>query len=139
MTFGARRFLSLLSMILILVLMVLAFRYDAGRRIEGMEELMVAQGCSLADVISESSLHGLGLYNSLENETNRRLQNNAIWVARMDSVRELNSADLARLPRLELARQLQVEPKADSRWLCDSSGTKLGQATGVVTHNAHYV
>lgn len=97
MTFGARRFFSLLSMVLILVLIGVAFRYDAGRRVDDMKDLMVAQGRSLADVIAESSLHGLGLYNSLENETNRRLLDNALWIARLDSVRSLDSASLASL------------------------------------------
>ena len=97
MTFGLRRFLSLSAMVLILVLMVLAFRYDAGRRIEDMKSLMAAQGRSLTDVIAESSLHGLGVYNSWENEANRRLLENALWVAKLDSIQGLDSATLARL------------------------------------------
>ena len=97
MTFGLRRFLSLLAMALILVLLVFAFRYDAGRRIEDMKDLMVAQGRVLTDVIAESSLHGLGVYNNWENEANNRLLENALWVARVDSAQGLDSATLARL------------------------------------------
>ncbi|MBU8869255.1 MAG: hypothetical protein KOO60_00145 [Gemmatimonadales bacterium] len=95
MTFGLRRILSLVAMALIIVLMVVTFRYDAGRRTEDMMDLMVAQGRSLADVIAESSLHGLGVYNSWEKEANGRLLDSALWVAKMDSVLELDSVSLA--------------------------------------------
>jgi signal transduction histidine kinase len=122
MTFGARRFFSLLSMILILVLMVFAFRYDAGRRVDGMKDLMVAQGRSLADVIAESSLHGLGLYNSLENETNQRLRDNAVWIARMDSIAGLDSTQLQQLlAGMRLEQALVFGPEGELLAVADEA------------------
>lgn len=69
MTFGARRFLSLLAMALIPVLLFFAYRYDAGRRVDDMRDLMIAQGVAVTDVIAESSRHGLELYNRWRSDT----------------------------------------------------------------------
>ncbi len=91
-----RRFFPLLGLVLTLGITLLASRHDTRSRISDAEGLMVSQGRAIAEVVAQSSLHGLAAYNYWENEVTHGLVNNARWVALADSSGGVSNAQLAR-------------------------------------------
>lgn len=81
-----RPVLAFAAMALILLLLVQTFRQDRRERLDQLRDLMAAEAASLVDVIAESSGYGLGLFNGWENEVQRRLGDNAEWIAHLDSL-----------------------------------------------------
>lgn len=96
MTFLYRRFFPLLGLVLTLGITLLASHFDTRSRTADAEAMMVSQGRAIADVVAQSSLHGLEAYNHWENEVTHGLLNNARWVALADSTDGVNNAQLAR-------------------------------------------
>jgi signal transduction histidine kinase len=90
MSFHHRKFLRLAGLVLVAVAVTLIFLWDAQKRVEHQEEMMVAQGRAIADIVAESSIHNLGTFNQWERELNRRLVNNALWLAQLDETGTLN-------------------------------------------------
>jgi hypothetical protein len=90
MPFSHHRCFRIATLLLVAVGVTAIFLWDARKRVEHQEELMVAQGRAIADIVAESSTHNLGIFNLCENETNRRLVNNALWLARLDEAGVLN-------------------------------------------------
>ncbi len=84
MLFRHHRFFRLTVLLLVAAGVTMILLWDARKRVEHQEEMMVAQGRAIADIVAESSTHNLGIFNQCETETNRRLVNNARWLARLD-------------------------------------------------------
>ncbi len=97
MTLPHRRIFSLMGLALVAGILVWSSFNDFRSRIAATENLMVSQGRSIADIVAESSIHGIGAYNQWETEVSRRLINNAQWVARVDSTHGLQPENLAEL------------------------------------------
>ncbi len=91
-----RRIFPLLGLALTLGITLLASRHDTRSRIADAEAMMVSQGRSIADVVAQSSLHGLEAYHHWEKEVTHGLLNNARWVAMADSTEGVSNAQLAR-------------------------------------------
>ena len=91
-----RRIFPLLGLVLTLGITLLASRHDTRSRIADAEEMMVSQARAIADVVAQSSLHGLEAYNHWEKEVTHGLLNNARWVALADSTDGVSNAQLAR-------------------------------------------
>jgi len=91
-----RRVFPLLGLVLSLGITLLASRHDTRSRIADAEAMMVSQGRAIADVVAQSSLHGLEAYNHWEKEVTHGLLNNARWVALADSTDGVSNAQLAR-------------------------------------------
>ena len=72
---------------------------DASSRILQVERLMVAEARAISAIIAESSTHGLETYGRWENELNRRLVDNARWIADHDSRHGTDAATLALFAR----------------------------------------
>ena len=90
MPFHHRRFFRLTALLLVAVGVTMLFLWDAHKWVKHQEEMMVAQGRAIADIVAESSTHNLGIFNQCKNETNRRLVNNALWLVRLDDAGTLN-------------------------------------------------
>ncbi len=104
MTLTHRRIFSLMGLALVAGILVVSSLKDSRNRIATTESMMVAQGRSIADIIAESSIHGIAAYNQWETEVSSRLINNARWVARVDSSHGLSHdvlADLASVMNLK--------------------------------------
>lgn len=65
-----------------------------------IEDLMLAQAQSIADLVTESTGHGLETYRRWEDEITARLMDNARWIARRDSVSRLSDRELAALAQV---------------------------------------
>jgi len=91
-----RRIFPVLGLVLTLGITLLASRHDTRSRIADAEAMMVSQGRAIADVVAQSSLHGLEAYNHWEKEVTHGLLNNARWVALADSTDGVSNAQLAR-------------------------------------------
>ncbi len=89
-----RRSLPLLAGLLIVMMAIVAFQWDANKRISHFKDMMESQGQAMADIVAESSLHGLNTFNSWENEVNQRLVNNALWLVWLDTHGGLDNAHL---------------------------------------------
>jgi len=90
MPFHHRWVFRLTALLLVAVGVTVIFLWDARKRVEHQEEMMVAHGRAIADIVAESSVHNLVTFNQWENEINRRLINNALWLARLDETGVLN-------------------------------------------------
>lgn len=73
---------------------IAVFQWDAEKRISLFQDMMESQGRAVADIVAESSIHGLNTFNSWENEVDRRLVNNALWLVWLDSHGGLDKARL---------------------------------------------
>jgi len=90
MPFHHRWVFRLTALLLVAVGVIVIFLWDARKRVEHQEDMMMAQGKAIADVVAESSTHNLVIFNQWENEINRRLINNALWLVRLDETGTLN-------------------------------------------------
>ncbi len=109
-----RRIFPLLGLLLTLGITLLASRHDTRSRIADAEEMMVSQGRAIADVVAQSSLHGLEAYNHWEKEVTHGLLNNARWVALADSTDGVSNAQLARYANyLGLFRIMLFDARGD--------------------------
>lgn len=87
-----RRWVFRLTALLLLAAgLTMAFLWDVRKRVDHQEDMMVAHGRAIADIVAESSIHNLGAFNQWENEVNHRLINNALWLARLDETGALNT------------------------------------------------
>ncbi len=91
-----RRIFPILGLVLTVGITLLASRHDTRSSIADAEAMMGAQGRAIADVVAQSSLHGLESYNRWEKEVTHGLLNNARWVALADSTGGVSNAQLAR-------------------------------------------
>lgn len=80
----------LTALLLVTFGVAMVFLWDVRKRVGHQEEMMVAHGRAIADIVAESSIHNLGTFNQWENEINRRLINSARWVARLDEAGALD-------------------------------------------------
>ncbi len=90
MPFYHRRLFRLTALLLVAVGVTMLFLWDARKRVKHQEEMMVAQGRAIADIVAESSTHNIGIFNQCKIETNRRLVNNALWLVRLDEAGALD-------------------------------------------------
>lgn len=97
MALSVRKSFFLVAVLLIVLSMGLAFRWDMEHRIEGLEGLMIDHAGAISDIVAEANWHGLQIYQQWENEIARRLVNNAQWIAREDSIARLDQPALFRL------------------------------------------
>jgi len=74
------------ALVLVALAVALIFRWDVRKGVEHQEDMMVAHGRAIADIVAESSIHNLATFNQWENEINLRLVNNAQWLVRLDEV-----------------------------------------------------
>lgn len=86
-----RRVLRLTALLLVAVCLTMAFLWDVRKRVAHQEEMMVAHGRAIADIVAESSIHNLSAFNEWESELSHRLVNNALWLARLDEIDALNA------------------------------------------------
>ena len=89
-----RRSFPLLAGLLIVMAAIVMFQWDANKRVSHFQDMMESQGQAMADIVAESSLHGVNTFNSWENEVNQRLVNNALWLVWLDTHGGLDSAHL---------------------------------------------
>jgi signal transduction histidine kinase len=94
MTVLNRRSLFLLAGLLVVFGAVIASQWDARNRVAQFQDMMESQGRAMADIVAESSIHGLNTFNSWENEVNQRLVNNALWLVWLDTHGGLDAAHL---------------------------------------------
>ena len=80
-----RRSLPLVAGLLVVATSIAVFQWDATKRISHFQDMMASQGRAIADIIAESSIHGLNTFSSWENEVNQRLVNNALWLVWLDN------------------------------------------------------
>ncbi len=99
MTLPFRRFFSLLGLALIVTILLFSSRTDTRNRIADAESLMLSQGNAIADIVGESSLHGLEAYNQWETEVTRRLINNAHWIVWADSTNGIDNQQLKQIAK----------------------------------------
>ncbi len=90
MSLSRHRLFRLTALLLVAVGVTVIFLWDARKRAEHLEDIMAAHGQAIADIVAESSIHNLGTFNQWEKEINRRLINNALWMARLDEAGLLN-------------------------------------------------
>ncbi|MEN8006700.1 MAG: ATP-binding protein [Candidatus Krumholzibacteriota bacterium] len=86
-----RRVFRLTALLLVVIAVATVFLWDVRKRVSFQEEMMVAHGRAIADIVAESSIHNLGAFNQWEREVNQRLINNALWLARLDEAGALNT------------------------------------------------
>ena len=79
------------ALLLVAAGLTMAFLWDVRKRVDHQEDMMVAHGRAIADIVAESSIHNLGAFNQWENELSQRLVNNARWLVRLDAVGALNT------------------------------------------------
>ena len=79
------------ALLLVAAGLTMAFLWDVRKRVDHQEEMMVAHGQAIADIVAESSTHNLGAFNQWENALSQRLINNALWLVRLDEVGALNA------------------------------------------------
>jgi len=89
-----KRSLPLLAGLLVVVLAIAIFQWDSRQRVAHFHDMMENQGRAMADIVAESSLHGLNTFNSWENEVNQRLVNNAMWLVWLDTRGDLDAEHL---------------------------------------------
>lgn len=94
MTVWNRRSLFLFAGLLVVSGAVIVFQWEARERVARFQALMEDQARAIADIVAESSLHGLNTFNSWENEVNQRLVNNALWLVWLDTHGDLDSVHL---------------------------------------------
>ena len=94
MTHLNRRSLPLVTGLLVIIAAIVMFQWDANRRVSHFRDMMESQGQAMADIVAESSIHGLNTFNSWENEVNQRLVNNALWLVWLDTHGGLDSVHL---------------------------------------------
>ena len=90
MSLSRHRLFRLTALLLVAAGVTVIFLWDANKRAEHLEDIMAAHGQAIADIVAESSIHNLGTFNQWEKEINRRLINNALWMARLDEAGLLN-------------------------------------------------
>ncbi len=64
-----------------------------------VRRMMVARARAVSDILAESSRHGLETYTHWDRELRRRLLDNALWLAAVDSLGGLDPAGLTALAR----------------------------------------
>jgi signal transduction histidine kinase len=84
-----------------------------------VEQVMLAQAESIADLVSESASHGFATYRLWEDEIAARLLDNARWIAARDSISPLTSRELERLAFLHSLGRIN---------LFDASGGKVASS-----------
>ncbi len=89
-----RRSLPLAAGMLLVTGVIVIFQWDATKRVSHFEDMMASQGQAMADIVAESSIHGLNTFNSWEGEVNRRLVNNALWLVWLDTHGGVDEAHL---------------------------------------------
>ena len=100
-----------MGLALVAGILVMSALNDSKNRIAAAEEMMAEQGRSIADIVAESSIHGISAYNQWETEVSRRLINNARWVARVDSAHGLDTNALVEMAEvMNLQRILVYDP-----------------------------
>jgi len=87
------------SLTVLAALLLYISHRDARSRILQVERLMVAEARAISVIIAESSTHGLETYSRWENELNRRLVDNARWIASHDSLHDTDATTLALFAR----------------------------------------
>ncbi|RKX36724.1 MAG: hypothetical protein DRP64_18205 [Verrucomicrobia bacterium] len=106
-----KRSLPLLAGLLVVCGVIVVFQWDASKRVNRFQDMMANQGQAMADIIAESSIHGLNIFNSWENEVNQRLVNNALWLVWLDTHGGVDSAHLRNFAdTMELHRILVFRP-----------------------------
>ena len=81
-------FLSVLALVTVAVMaaaLVHESRKDTRQSIAQTEQMMIAQANAIAEIVAESSLHGLEAYKSWESEAETRRLDNARWLAWVNS------------------------------------------------------
>ena len=86
--------MALVMVSLVAALLVWGELADSRGRVDEAVRLMEAQGNAIADIVGESSLHGLEVFSLLEREQQTHLLDNANWLAWVDGGRALSEADL---------------------------------------------
>ena len=91
------QFLPVTALAVVLVvtaLLVWGELADSRGRVDEAVRLMEAQGNAIAEIVGESSLHGLTVFSLLEREQQTHLVDNANWLAWVDGQRALSESDL---------------------------------------------
>jgi signal transduction histidine kinase len=103
----SKRLLTIFICIFVALTLVFSTITDSRRRIRDAEKLLTSQGLAIANIVAESSLHGLQAYNNWEKEVTKRLVISAQLVELfLDSERQ-EKCDLNQLTnKLELNRIL---------------------------------
>ncbi len=81
MILGTRKSFFIGSIILLLAILALGFRWDLRNRIRVLEALMVDHAGVVIDIVAEANWHGLQTYQQWEKEFSRRLVDDARWLA----------------------------------------------------------
>jgi signal transduction histidine kinase len=130
MTLPYRRFFSLLGLALVAGILVISSVNDSRSRIATAEKLMLSQGRAIADIVAESSLHGIAAYNEFETEVSSRLINNALWVARVDSTHGLKTATLVELVQVMDLQRILVFDSAGKVEVSSHQAPAAGREMG---------
>ncbi len=94
MTTLTKRTVTLVAGLLVITAVIVVFHWDANKRVSHFKDMMESQGRAMADIVAESSIHGLNTFNSWENEVNQRLVNNALWLVWLDTHGGVDAAHL---------------------------------------------
>nr|MEE4267293.1 ATP-binding protein [Candidatus Krumholzibacteria bacterium] len=88
------RILALATLTILALVMVFGELADSRDRIDEAERMMTAQGYAIAEIVGESSRHGLEVFTRWEKEQQAHLLDNANWLAWVHTQRNLTAADL---------------------------------------------
>ena len=123
------RALALITAVMMAAVIVFGSRNDTRARIAQAEEMMTAQGNAIADIVAESSRHGLEVYTKWEAEAQKHLLDNANWLAWVNTQRNLSTGDLNKFAQdLDLWRIFFFNPAGG---LEKSSHPQSGSEPGV--------
>ncbi len=90
------RALALGTVVMMAAVLVQGSRNDTSKRIAQAEQLVVAQGVAIAEIVAESSAHSLEVYLNWEDETQHHLLDNANWLAWVNTQRNLSPSELGK-------------------------------------------
>lgn len=90
------RALALATVAMMAAVILFGSRSDTRARIAETEQMMEAQGNAIAEIVAESSRHGLEVYTNWEAEAEKHLLDNANWLAWVNTQRNLSNSDLAK-------------------------------------------
>lgn len=88
------RIVAMTTMAVLVLVLVFAELADSRDRIGEATRMVEAQGNAIAEIIGESSRHGLEVFTRWEKEQQTHLLDNANWLAWVNTQRSLSRADL---------------------------------------------
>ncbi len=121
-------------LVALLIVMALALGWVTWSEVrtgrEQIEQMAAAYARSVATIIAESGEHGLQAFRGWEDALSRRLLDNALWIARLDSIAPLTPEQLQELARPHALYRVHLYDREGRRVASTSPGWRPGMHMG---------